>query len=133
MRSHQWLEEALRCNTITLGLKINIYYLTIFVDCSPQIMLLAIDLHEDFIDVEGIAVASVFSLQPFGMNGYEINAPESDGFVADLDTTFSQEIFDISIAQVESVVEPNCRGDDIKRESVAFVGIHGAILMKSTS
>jgi len=100
MRSHQSLEEALRCNTITLGLKINIQYLTILVDCSPQIMLLAI---------------------------------ESDGFVADRDTTFSQEIFDISIAQVESVVEPNCRGDDIKRESVAFVGIHGAILLKSTS
>jgi hypothetical protein len=42
---------------------------------SPKIMLLAIDLHEDFIDVEGIAIASVFALQSAGINGTEFDTP----------------------------------------------------------
>jgi hypothetical protein len=37
--------------------------LTILVNRPPEIMLLAIDLHKDFINVEGIAVALMLSLQ----------------------------------------------------------------------
>ena len=33
------------------------------VDSSPQVMLLTIDFHEDFINEEGIAVTSVLTLQ----------------------------------------------------------------------
>ncbi len=36
-------------------------------------MLLAIDLDEDFIDVEGISVASVLPFQPSGINGSEFD------------------------------------------------------------
>ena len=35
-----------------------------------------------------------------------------------------QEIFDIAVTQIESVVEPDSVGDYVRRESVAFVGIH---------
>jgi hypothetical protein len=35
---------------------------------------------EDFIDVEGIAIAPVLSLQPAGINGSELNAPQADRF-----------------------------------------------------
>ena len=41
-------------------------------------MLLAVYLHEDFIDVEGITVASVLSLQSPGVQGTEFDAPETD-------------------------------------------------------
>lgn len=33
------------------------------VDSSPQVMLLAIDFHKDFINEEGIAITSVLTLQ----------------------------------------------------------------------
>jgi len=41
-------------------------------------MLFTFDLHEDFINVEGVAVASVFSLQSPGIYSPEFDAPEPD-------------------------------------------------------
>ena len=61
-------------------------------------MLLAVDLDEDFIDVERVAIASVLSLQPACVNSSELDAPKSDSFATDSDATLSQEIFYISMA-----------------------------------
>jgi hypothetical protein len=41
-------------------------------------MLLAVDLHEDFIDVEGVAISTVLSLQSSGVDSSEFDAPEAD-------------------------------------------------------
>jgi len=60
-------EEAFSRSPISLCLKININDLAVLVDGSPQITLLTIYLHEHFIDVKGIAIASVFSFQPCGL------------------------------------------------------------------
>ena len=64
MAPYQSLEEALGRSPIPASLQIYIYYLAVLVNCAPEVMLLAIDLDEDFIDVEGITVASMLSLQP---------------------------------------------------------------------
>ena len=93
-------------------------------------MLFAIDPDKDFINVEGIAEASVLSLQSSGINSSKFDTPETDRFATDGDTSLSEKIFDISMAQVEAIVEPDGVGDDIWRESVALVGIHGPILLK---
>ena len=61
-------------------------------------MLLAIDLDKDFIDVKGVAIPSVFSLQAACVNSSELDAPKSDSFATDSDATLSQEIFYISMA-----------------------------------
>jgi hypothetical protein len=50
-------------------------------------LLLAVDLHKDFNYVEGIAVASVLPLQSAGINGTELDAPETDRFPGDGDTS----------------------------------------------
>jgi hypothetical protein len=47
--------------------------------------------------------------------------------MADGYTLLSQEVLDISMAQAESIVEPNCLTHDFGWESVAFVGIHPPI------
>lgn len=70
-------------------------------------MLLAIELYKDFVDKEGIAVASVLSLQPAGINSPELYTPEPDAFTADRDTSFREEILDVAVTEIESVVEPN--------------------------
>ena len=67
-------------------------------------MLLTVDLYEYFIDVEGVAVASVLPFQSSGINGAELDAPEADRLPRDDDSSFSEQIFDISMAQVETVV-----------------------------
>ena len=41
---------------------------------------------------------------------------------------FSQKIFDIPVAQVEALVEPDSIGNEFRRESVAFVGVHAPSL-----
>ena len=53
---------------------------------------------EDFIDVEGIALAPVLSLQFSGVNSAELDAPEADRFPGDNNAAFSQEVFNISVA-----------------------------------
>ena len=63
MGSQQTSEEALRRSTISLLLEIHIKNLAILIHSSPQVVLFAIDLHEDFVDVEGISVASMLTLQ----------------------------------------------------------------------
>jgi hypothetical protein len=91
-------------------------------------MLPAIDLYEDFIDVEGVAVSTMSSFQSPGIFGTKLDTPQTDGFIADGDTPLGKEIFDIAMAEIESIVQPDCVADDIGRESVTLVGIRRPIL-----
>jgi hypothetical protein len=59
-------------------LKVFIHNLAILVYCPPQVVLLAIDFDEDFIDEEGVTIAPVLSLQSAGINCSEFDAPESN-------------------------------------------------------
>ena len=91
-------------------------------------MLFAIDLHKDFIDEKGIAVASVFSLQPSSIYSTEFDTPKSNCFAADSDTSLREQILDIPVTEVETEVEPDGIRNDIWRESVAFISIHPPII-----
>ena len=91
-------------------------------------MLLTLDLHEDFVNVEGVAVASMLSLQSAGINGSELVTPEADRFATDGYAALGEKIFNISVAEIESIVEPDSTADDIRWESVAFVCIHYQII-----
>jgi hypothetical protein len=51
-----------------------------------------------------------------------------DSYTTPRDATLSQKIFDIPVAQVESIVERDSVGNDTRRESVAFIGVHRPIL-----
>jgi hypothetical protein len=92
-------------------------------------MLFAIDLYKDFINVECIAVASMLAFQSACINGAELDTPETDCLSADGDATFSEEVFDISMAEIDSIVEPDSIGNDVGREAVALVCIHRRILV----
>ena len=122
------LEEAFSRCPIALRLQIHINNVAILVYSPPQIVLLAVDFHEDFIDEEGVAVTSVLALQSAGINRSEFYAPETDCFTADGDAALGQEIFDISVAEIETIVEPDSVGDDVRRKSVTFVSIYPQIL-----
>ena len=58
-------------------------------------MPLAVYLDEDFVNVEGIAVASMLSFQATSIDCSEFHARQTDGFSAYCDATFSQQIFDV--------------------------------------
>jgi hypothetical protein len=59
----------------------------------------------------------VFPLQASGIFGSELDTPEPDCFITDSNSTLGEEIFDISIAEIEPVVQPDCVTDDIWWES----------------
>ena len=90
--------------------------------------MLAVDLHEDFVDVEGVAVATMFTLQSAGINGAEFDTPEADRFSGNSDASLSEKIFNIAVTEIESIVKPNGIGNNVRWESVAFVSIHLPIL-----
>jgi hypothetical protein len=74
-------------------------------------VLFAVYLHEDFVDVESVTESFVSLLQSTCVFGAEFYAPETDRFPSDYDPAFSQEIFDIPVAQVEAIVEPDSIGN----------------------
>ena len=96
-------------------------------------MLFAVDLDEDLIDKECVAVATMLSLQTLCIFGTEFNTPQSDGFIADSDTSFGKEIFNVTMAEVETIIEPDGITDDVGWESVTLVCIHRPILSNQTS
>ena len=68
-------QQPLRSRPIALCLKIDINNLAILIDSPPQLMLLAVDLYEDFIDEERIAVTAVLSFQSSSIDCPEFDAP----------------------------------------------------------
>jgi len=58
----------------------------------------------------------------------KLDAPKSDGLVADTNAAFGKQVFDVTIALVESMIEPNGVTDDIGRKSVTFLSIHHQII-----
>jgi len=49
-------------------------------------------------------------------------------FPSNDDASFSEEVFNIPMAEIEAIGEPDCITDDVGRESMAFVGVHRPIL-----
>ncbi len=68
-----------------------------------------------------------------GINGTELDTPEAGRFPGNNDAPLGEEVFDIPMAQIESVVEPDCAADDVGWESVALICIYGPILSISAS
>ena len=67
----------------------------------------------------------------------ELNAPQSDRFVRNRDASLSEQLFDVSKAHAESVVEPDGVADDFRWKSIAVVawriGLHWTILSVTSS
>ncbi|MFT4873377.1 hypothetical protein [Congregibacter sp.] len=91
-------------------------------------MLLTVNFDKDLIDVEGVAIRPMVSLQPTGVQRSEFDAPQADGLAADNDASLGLQVFNVSMAKVETIVEPDGVGNDVWWESVALVCIHRRII-----
>ena len=86
------------------------------------------NLDEDLIDVERVAEALVLSPQPPGEFRPELDAPKTNRLVADRNTPFGQQVFDISVAQIESMKQPDRVADDVGWKPVALLHVHARIV-----
>ena len=85
---------------------------------SPEVKLLTLNLHEDFINMPGVAQSAPLASNRAGVFRSELETPEADGLVGDDDPPFSQQILDISKAERETMVEPDGVADDFSWETM---------------
>ena len=86
---------------------------------------------EDFVDIECIAVSPMLPLQSTGVKRAKLDTPETDGFSGYSDATFSEDIFNIAVAEIEAIVEPDGVGDDIGWKPMTLICIHAEIVSQT--
>ena len=79
------------------------------------------NLNEEFIDVPDIAEPPLPPPQISRIGRTEFSTPVSDRFVGDTDSSLCKQVFYVSKAQGEPMVEPNSVADDFWRETVASI------------
>jgi hypothetical protein len=65
---------------------------------SPQILLLAIDFHENLIEVERITITTMPTFESSSVSNTKLDTPESDRFVANSDASFSKQVLNVTVA-----------------------------------
>jgi len=80
LTAQQSAKEPLGGTLIAARLQQNINDITILIDGTPKILLLAVDSDEEFVQIPSITEASLFLLKTSGIVGSEFPAPLADGF-----------------------------------------------------
>ena len=95
--------------------------IVVLIHRAPQVMALAMDRKEHFIQVPLIARARTPPSQPMGVVLPKLPTPLADGFVGHRDAAFEQEFFHVAVAESEAIGEPDPMADDFAGEAVVFV------------
>ena len=98
---------------------------TVLVNGPPQVVQFAPDRDEHFIKEPSVAKPTPALLQLARIFWPKSVAPLSDRFVGNLDPTFRQEIFDVTVAEAEAVVQPNGVTDDFRWKSLSMIVCFG--------
>ena len=98
------MKKARRRTLIPTRLNQDVDHVSVLIDCSPEVVLLAVDLHKDFIQMPDIAKATLSPLEFPRIGRTELLTPMSNGFIGDVDSALSQKIFDVAQAQTETVI-----------------------------
>jgi hypothetical protein len=92
---------------------------SVLVNGSPQPVTFATDLQRNFAQMPLVAGSHSSSTQPCRKCGSELGAPLADGFVADDNPAFGEEILNVTKTEMEAKVQPHGVSDDLGREAVA--------------
>ena len=121
MGLQQSFEEVLSGFAVAPALQKDFDDFSVLIDSSPQIVLYTIDLHEDFIDIKGITKTLVSAFQTSSILGPELVTPQPDRFITDVDATLSKQVFDISMTEIESMIEPHRISNNFRWKSVPLI------------
>jgi hypothetical protein len=89
----------------------------VFVDGPPQVLLPALNPHEELIEIPRVTLAATATPQPSSVIDPEGQAPLSDRLVSDRDAALGEEVFDVAKTEAESVLQPDGVADDLGRKS----------------
>jgi hypothetical protein len=97
----------------------------------PEIVPLAMDVHEELVQVPDVSRTTLPTPQVPCVVESELLTPLPNGLVGDDDSPFRQELLNISEAQTESMVQPYPVTDDLGRKPVSVVTAHFAVHQRS--
>jgi len=80
-----------------------------------------LDSDEEFIDVSEIAESSLFPTQSSGVGRSEFLTPVSDRFAGDKDSSLCKQVFYVSKAEGEPMVQPNGVTDDFRWKAMTSI------------
>ena len=127
LTSHQSAEEPLGCLLIATRLQQNVDDITVLVNGTPKILLLTVNPDEQFVQIPSVPETTLLFLETPSKVGSEFPAPLPDGFIGNNNPAFGEEIFDITEAQAETVIDPDGVADDFRWKTVSVVTRLGAI------
>ena len=76
---------------------------------------------EEFIDMPGVAESALFPTQSAGVGRSEFLTPVSDRFIGDKNFSLGEQVFYVSKAQGEPMVQPNGVTDNFRRKAVPSI------------
>jgi len=133
----QLKEETFGSAGVSPSLNQDIKHITILINGTPEILSSTLDRDEDFVEMPRVAQTALPPLDSPGVFRAELGAPLTDGFIRDRYAALSKEIFNISKAHAEAVVEPDAVADDFRRKSISpvagGVAVHRAIVPDTAS
>ncbi len=127
---HPWLAVS-RCEHasqerdgrlfVTALLNEDVEHEPVLIDGSPQPVLPSADLQPHLVDVPLVGRAGPPPTELLGVGRPELAAREANGLAADLDVTLGEQLFNVSMAQVEPKVQPDGVADDLGRKAMAAI------------
>ena len=114
-------QEVLGGFGVAAPLNEDIEYVAILIDGAPEVMLLATDFDEYFVDVPGIAEPAFAAFQGAPIARPEFETPAANTLVGDDNSSLGKQILNVTEAQAESMIEKNGIADDLRRKSVPMV------------
>jgi hypothetical protein len=116
---------------VTMPLNKYVDHVPILVDRPPEIVPLALDAHEELVQVPDVSHTTLPTPQVLRVVESELLAPLPDGLMRDNDSPLRQEVLDVSEAQTESMIQPDGVTDDLRWESVSVEAVRFAIHRQS--
>jgi len=106
-------QQSFGCLLVATALHQGVKDETILIDGTPKPMLCSIDGHDDFIDMPFVAELWCAPPDAIGEFPTEFLRPASDRFVADDNSSDSEQVLDHSQAKRKPKIQPHRVGDDL--------------------
>src|SRR6266487_9146 len=117
----QLTEKSFGCMLVTSALYQDIQHVAVLIHRPPQVVLLATNREYDLVQMPFVPTARTAVAQFIGVGLSKLQAPLMDGFIREDDTALGHQLFDISITEGETEIQPHTVADNFRRETEAFV------------
>jgi hypothetical protein len=118
----QFAEKLLGRLLVSAALHQDIKNVSILIHGAPEVVPLAIDREEDFIQMPFVTGSGPPMPEFIRIGVTELAAPLPDGFIGHENPTGEQEFFDIPVAEAEAEIQPHRVADDVRWKPVVLVG-----------